>query len=161
MLPDALVLVSRSVDPAFPSDHAVMAGAVAAGLFVAHRGLGAVAAVLAIAMAFTRVYVGAHFPLDVAAGLVIGAGIAWLSYSILASRLSRMVGILANTAVRPLLIAEEPIDDGLMEHLLSAPAWLVLLVVVALPALESSIFLGFAFPGEIAALLLESGTSAA
>ena len=106
MLPDALVLVSRSTDPSFPSDHAVMAGAVAAGLFLAHRRLGAVAALLAIAMAFTRVYVGAHFPLDVAAGLVIGAGIAWLSYAILASRLSRLVGILANTAVRPLLIAD-------------------------------------------------------
>lgn len=106
VLPDALVLVSRSADPSFPSDHAVMAGAVAAGLFVAHRGLGAVAAVLAIAMALTRVYVGVHFPLDVAAGLVIGAGIAWLSYVILASRLSRLVGVLANTPVRPLLIAD-------------------------------------------------------
>ena len=40
----------------------------------------------------------------------------------------------------------------LMEHLFSAPAWLVLLVVFALPALESSVFLGFVFPGEIAVL---------
>ena len=106
VLPHALVLVSRSTDPSFPSDHAVMAGAVAAGLFVAHRGLGAVAAVLALAMAATRVYVAAHFPLDVAAGLVLGAGVAWFSYVIIASRLSRLVGALANTVLRPLLIVD-------------------------------------------------------
>jgi membrane-associated protein len=42
---------------------------------------------------------------------------------------------------------------GIVEHLLSAPAWLALLVVFALPALESSAFLGFAFPGETAVIL--------
>ena len=43
--------------------------------------------------------------------------------------------------------------SGLLEHLLSTPAWLAVLVVFALPALESSAFLGFVFPGETAALL--------
>jgi membrane-associated protein len=43
--------------------------------------------------------------------------------------------------------------SGLLEHLLSMPAWLVLLAVFALPALESSAFLGFLFPGESAVLL--------
>lgn len=42
---------------------------------------------------------------------------------------------------------------GIVEHLLAAPAWLALLVVFALPALESSAFLGFAFPGETAVIL--------
>ncbi len=42
---------------------------------------------------------------------------------------------------------------GIVEHLLSLPAWLGLLVVFALPALESSAFVGFVFPGEIAVLL--------
>jgi membrane protein DedA with SNARE-associated domain len=42
---------------------------------------------------------------------------------------------------------------GLIEHLLATPAWLALLVVFALPALESSAFLGFIFPGEMAVLL--------
>ncbi|GAA3829795.1 DedA family protein [Nocardioides panacisoli] len=42
---------------------------------------------------------------------------------------------------------------GIVEHLLSAPAWVALLVVFALPALESSAFLGFAFPGETAVIL--------
>ncbi len=38
-------------------------------------------------------------------------------------------------------------------HLLALPAWLALLAVFALPALESSAFLGFVFPGEIALVL--------
>jgi membrane protein DedA with SNARE-associated domain len=42
---------------------------------------------------------------------------------------------------------------GFLDQLLSMPAWLVLLVVFALPALESSAFLGFLFPGETAVLL--------
>ncbi|HEY0645220.1 MAG TPA: DedA family protein, partial [Nocardioides sp.] len=36
---------------------------------------------------------------------------------------------------------------------LSLPGWAVLVVVFALPALESSAFVGFVFPGEIALLL--------
>ncbi len=67
--PAALVLVDRSSDWSFPSDHSVMAGAAAVGLFLVSRRLGAVAAVAALLMAITRVYVGAHFPLDVVAGL--------------------------------------------------------------------------------------------
>lgn len=43
--------------------------------------------------------------------------------------------------------------SGLLERLLATPAWLTLLVVFALPALESSAFLGFVFPGELAVLL--------
>ena len=42
---------------------------------------------------------------------------------------------------------------GLLAHLLATPAWLALLVVFALPALESSVFLGFVFPGEVALIL--------
>ena len=42
---------------------------------------------------------------------------------------------------------------GLLDGLLSTPAWLVLTAVFALPALESSAFLGFVFPGETAVLL--------
>ncbi|KAB2812706.1 DedA family protein [Pimelobacter simplex] len=40
-----------------------------------------------------------------------------------------------------------------VEHLLSVPGWLALVVVFLLPALESSVFLGFVVPGELALLL--------
>jgi len=39
------------------------------------------------------------------------------------------------------------------DHLLALPAWLTLLAVFALPALESSAFVGFVFPGEVALVL--------
>lgn len=42
---------------------------------------------------------------------------------------------------------------GLLAHLLATPLWVVLAIVFALPALESSAFLGFVFPGETALLL--------
>ncbi|GAA2502292.1 phosphatase PAP2 family protein [Terrabacter carboxydivorans] len=79
--PGVLVLVARSADWSFPSDHSVMAGACAAGLLIASRRLGVIAAVAALLMAAARVYVGAHYPLDVIAGLVVGAlvaGVGWL-----------------------------------------------------------------------------------
>lgn len=105
LVPDALVLVSRSTDPSFPSDHAVMAGAVAAGVLMVHRRLGFVALVLAVAMAAARVYVGAHFPADVAAGLVVGAALAVASYGLVRPVMVRATTALAGTFVRPLLMA--------------------------------------------------------
>lgn len=83
------VLVARSTDFSFPSDHAVTAGAAAAGLWIVARYAGraavwlaAAGTFLAVLLAFARVYVGAHYPGDVAAGLAIGAAIAvagWLA----------------------------------------------------------------------------------
>jgi undecaprenyl-diphosphatase len=75
-LKDVLVLVHRSVDASFPSDHATMAGAAAVGLLFVHRRLGIVATLLAVLMAADRVYVGAHFPIDVLAGLAVGGVVA-------------------------------------------------------------------------------------
>jgi membrane protein DedA with SNARE-associated domain len=43
--------------------------------------------------------------------------------------------------------------DTVAAHILALPAWVALILVFALPALESSAFLGFIFPGEIALIL--------
>ena len=43
--------------------------------------------------------------------------------------------------------------SAIASHMLALPPWVALLVVFALPALESSAFIGFIFPGEIALIL--------
>lgn len=79
--PHLLALAQRTSDFSFPSDHAVMAGAAAAGLLLVWRRLGLVTVALALLLAFSRVYVAAHYPWDVVAGLAFGAAVSvggWL-----------------------------------------------------------------------------------
>lgn len=73
-LPGVEVLVPRANDFSFPSDHATTAGAVIVGLWLSRRyWLTAAATVVGLFLCFARVYVGAHYPGDVAGGLVLGA----------------------------------------------------------------------------------------
>ncbi len=74
--PALLVLAPRTADFSFPSDHAVAAGAAAAGLLLVSRRLGLAAAAVALLVGASRVYLGAHYPWDVAAGLALGAAVA-------------------------------------------------------------------------------------
>lgn len=97
------VLVARTSDFSFPSDHAVMAGAVAAGVWLASRRLGLLTAVAAVLMAFTRVYVGAHYPGDVAVGLLFGAAVTVIGYLLLRRMLELVVTRLADTPASVLL----------------------------------------------------------
>jgi membrane-associated phospholipid phosphatase len=103
------LLVDKTTDFSFPSDHATAAGAVAVGLLFANRRWGPVACVLAVLMAFTRVYVGAHYPGDVMAGLALGGIVAAAGWFAVVPLLSRLARRLTNTALRPLLTtAKQP-----------------------------------------------------
>jgi undecaprenyl-diphosphatase len=106
VFPHALTLVARSTDWSFPSDHSVMAGAVAVGVLLAHRRLGLITAALAVLMAATRVYVGAHFPIDVVAGLAFGALVALASYAVVRPVALRVVERLDRTPLHVLLSAQ-------------------------------------------------------
>ena len=99
-----LVLASRSTDPSFPSDHATMAGAVAVGLWLVDRRLGVLAALAALLMALTRVYIAAHYPADVLAGLLLGAIVAIGTWLILRRPLTLLLQIMAGTWLRPALV---------------------------------------------------------
>ena len=107
VFPHALVLVAHSGDYSLPSDHAVMAGAVAAGVLLTHRRLGVATALAALVMAFARVYVGAHFPLDVIVGLLLGSVVTCLGYLAVRPVLIWVVAWLTRTPLRPLIITTE------------------------------------------------------
>src|SRR3954452_17110529 len=72
----AHLLVARSHDPSFPSDHATGAFSLAAGLWLYDRTLGTILLALAALVSFSRVYVGTHYPGDVIAGALLGASVA-------------------------------------------------------------------------------------
>ena len=72
----AHLLISRSHDPSFPSDHATGAFALAFGIWLYDRKIGTVLLGLAALLAFSRVYVGTHYPGDVVAGALIGIAVA-------------------------------------------------------------------------------------
>jgi undecaprenyl-diphosphatase len=62
----------------FPSGHTAAAFGVAVAFAGEPHGLGPAALLLAVGIALSRVYLGAHYPLDVAAGATLGvfAGLA-------------------------------------------------------------------------------------
>ncbi len=97
-----IVILHCNTDGGFPSDHAMMAGAVTAGVWLVNRRLGIITAVAALVMAFTRVYVGAHYPQDVVAGLALGAAISLVGYRLVRSILRRLIRSMAHTPLRAL-----------------------------------------------------------
>jgi undecaprenyl-diphosphatase len=103
------VLVSRTTDFSIPSDHATAVGAVAVGLWISDRPLGRITVVLAVLMAFTRVYVGAHYPADVLAGLALGGLVAGLGAT-LGTRLLERLLVSLNRLPHAALISGHPAE---------------------------------------------------
>jgi undecaprenyl-diphosphatase len=73
---DVTVLIHHAADASFPSEHATGAFAIAAGVGTYRHRLGLLLLVLAALVAFSRVYVGIHYPADVAGGAAIGVLVA-------------------------------------------------------------------------------------
>jgi undecaprenyl-diphosphatase len=99
------VLVHCAGDSSFPSDHAMIAGAFAAGLLLLDRRLGLLALLAALLLAFTRIYAGVHYPSDVAGGLALGAVIGAAVVLTFRPATAALADRLVRTPLRPLIAA--------------------------------------------------------
>jgi undecaprenyl-diphosphatase len=74
--------VSADSDPSFPSGHTSVAFAAATSVTLAYHRWYVVAPVWtwAAVVAYSRLDLGMHYPTDVLAGAVLGAGSSWLSW---------------------------------------------------------------------------------
>lgn len=74
-LTSARRLIRRPTSTSFPSGHAASAAAFTAGVALERPRTAAAIAPVAATVAYSRTYLGVHYPLDVAAGAALGCGI--------------------------------------------------------------------------------------
>ena len=104
-LPNIAVIGKCGKSSSFPSDHAVAAGAVIVGLILVSRGLLAwIGVIAALLIAFSRLYLGVHYPHDTLAGLALGVGVSLAGWLVLRRPLTRIVAR-ASSATTPVSAA--------------------------------------------------------
>ncbi|WP_433471749.1 phosphatase PAP2 family protein [Spirillospora sp. CA-142024] len=96
-------------DWSFPSNHATIAAASASAIVVAWRAMAPVVLPLAALMAFSRVFVGVHYPHDVAAGFVVGVVVAPVVALLLVRALGPLVEALRGGAAGAVLLGARPV----------------------------------------------------
>lgn len=104
--PSAHVWGTRSHDPSFPSDHAAAAFGIGFAVLLFDRVAGAIFIAAAFVAGIGRVVVGAHYPLDVLSGCLVG-----IAAALIVARLARPV-------VEALVRLVERLTDPLL-----APLW--------------------------------------
>ena len=106
--PDAHVWGSRSHDPSYPSDHASAAFGIAFAVFLFDRVVGSIFIAAATLISLGRVFVGAHYPADVLAGMLVGLGAALL--------VVRVGGPVIEWAVRQVERVTDPVAGVFWRH---------------------------------------------
>lgn len=101
------VLLSCTNDYSMPSDHCIIAGAIAAGMWFLGRKFGIIATILALVLAFGRVYAGVHYPSDTVVGLLAGAAIGVIIIVALRRPLQALSRQVERTPLSPLVRARQ------------------------------------------------------
>jgi membrane-associated phospholipid phosphatase len=102
-LPQAVVLISRPGGFSFPNGHAVLAGAVATGLWTSRARLTAALATLAaLLISFAVVYTGTAYPGDAVAGLLLGAFVTLALYPVAIGLLRELACSIARSPLKSL-----------------------------------------------------------
>lgn len=75
-------LIPHAADSSFPSDHLTLLWAVAFSFFIHPRlrFTGAMLTLLGLPMAWARIYLGVHFPMDVLGSAIVAGLTAWLCF---------------------------------------------------------------------------------
>ena len=73
------LLIEAQHDFSFPSGHTIASFEAATVLMIHNKKLGIPAMILAVLIAFSRLYLYVHYPTDVLASVVLGIGIAFLA----------------------------------------------------------------------------------
>ncbi|MDG7001113.1 MAG: phosphatase PAP2 family protein [Nitrososphaerota archaeon] len=90
--------VARDTDSSFPSGHALIVSIGSAFTLVKfkHKAIALVLTLEAAFVCYSRIYVGMHYPLDVAAGILIGVAIVLIGLSVIESFFMRLVETVAS-----------------------------------------------------------------
>ena len=75
---EIVLLIEAQHDFAFPSGHTIASFEACTALMIHNKKLGVPATILAILIAFSRLYLYVHYPTDVIASIILGIGIAYL-----------------------------------------------------------------------------------
>ncbi|SDM47728.1 undecaprenyl-diphosphatase [Fictibacillus solisalsi] len=74
------LLFKHAADASFPSDHTTGAFALSFAVFLTHKKLGSAMLAIAALTGLSRIWVGQHYPFDVAGSIVVGGIISILVY---------------------------------------------------------------------------------
>lgn len=69
---EVILLLDRSPDPSFPSDHAAGAASITASILGENKTWGMILTVISMLLFFSRIYCGTHYPLDILGGISTG-----------------------------------------------------------------------------------------
>jgi undecaprenyl-diphosphatase len=107
-----LLLVPHAGDNSFPSDHASVAFAIAFAVVAFYRRYGLALVLGAAAVAIDRIFVGVHYPVDVASSLLIGLGAAFVVTKVGRGVVERLVRLLSRVS--------DPVVAGVRARVVSA-----------------------------------------